>query len=57
MQADKIINNNSLICSIEPSILIPDMIVASTRDGKIKIYNISTGELEKVYTVNENSII
>ena len=33
------------------------MVTAATRDGKVKIFNISTGELEKVYTVNENSII
>lgn len=54
----KVINNNAMICTIEPSLLRPDVIFAATRDGKIKVYNLSSSsELEKVYTVNENSII
>ena len=31
--------------------------LGGTRDGKLKIFNIVTGDIEKTYAVNENSVI
>ena len=57
IQVDRIVNNNSLICSLESSILCPEQVIAATRDGKIKSFNVMNGNMDRVYTVNENSII
>ena len=49
-----------MVCIMEASLLRPEAILVATRDGKLKIFNLDNcngDELEKVYTVNENSII
>lgn len=54
----KIINNNAMICIMEPSLLRSEVIYVATRDGKLKIYNLNnSSEVEKAFTANENSII
>jgi WD40 repeat protein len=37
--------------------LRPDIIVAGTKDGKIKFWNLESGELERTLTVNNNLVI
>ena len=54
---ERVVNNNAVICSLEASLFSPEIVIASTYDGKIKSYNIISGEMEKVYTVNEHNII
>lgn len=39
------------------SILRPDLVFGGTKDGKLKIFNITTGNIEKTFAVNENSVI
>lgn len=52
------INNNAMICTMEASLLRPELILVATRDGKLKMYNLDAQTpLEKAYTANENMII
>jgi WD40 repeat protein len=37
--------------------LRPDIIIAGTKDGKIKFWNLENGELERTLTVNNNLVI
>lgn len=46
-----------MICSLNCSQLRSDVVVAGTKDGKIKFWNLSTGELEKTLTANNSAII
>lgn len=57
IQIDRVISNKFLVTAMEPSLLRPEVVVGATRDGKVKIINVNTGQIEKVYCVNENSII
>ena len=57
LQLERVVPNASLICSLQASLLRPDTVVAVTRDGKVKAFNLTRGELEKTFTVNENSLI
>lgn len=54
---DKTIQNNQMICSLNSSQLRSDVVVAGTKDGKIKFWNLATGELEKTWTANNSAII
>lgn len=49
--------NDKILCCMNTSILRPDLVMGGTKDGKLKIFNIYSGNIEKTYAINENSII
>lgn len=46
-----------MVCSLGGSQLRSDVIVAGTKDGRIKFWNLATGELEKTLVANNSAII
>lgn len=44
---ERIIKNNTMICSLTASVLQPDLILLGAKDGKIKLINIDRGEAYK----------
>lgn len=54
---ERTIQNNAMVCSLNSSQLRSDLIVTGTKDGRIKLWNIATGELEKSLVANNGAII
>lgn len=54
---ERVIRNDSIVCCLNGSMLRPDIIVAGTKDGKIKFWNLDTGELEKTLSASSNLVI
>lgn len=46
-----------MICSMSGSQLRSDVVVAGTKDGRVKFWNLSSGELEKTLGANNSAII
>lgn len=44
---ERIIQNNTMICSLAASVLQPDLVLLGAKDGKIKLINIDRGEAYK----------
>jgi len=57
MFLERIIQNNTMICSILTSILQPDIVFLGTKDGKVKFINIDKGELYKTHNVCNTAVI
>lgn len=48
----RIIMNDKILCCMNTSILRPDLVFGGTKDGKLKVFNITTGNIEKTFAVN-----
>jgi len=46
-----------MICSLVPSMILPDILFLGAKDGKVKLINIDRGESYKNYPVGNNAII
>jgi WD40 repeat protein len=46
-----------MICSLNSSQLRSDVVIAGTKDGRIKFWNLTTGEVEKTLIANNSAII
>lgn len=57
INSEKILTNDQVICSLNCSLLRPSLIVTGTMDGKIKFWDINSGEVEKVLVVNDGPIV
>ena len=57
MFMERIIQNSTMICSLIPSIIQPNILFMGAKDGKIKLINIDRGQAYKTYTIGNNAII
>ena len=46
-----------MVCSLNCSMLQPNLVLTGTMDGKIKFWDIGSGEVEKVLVVNDGPIV
>ncbi len=54
---ERIIQNNTMICSLLSSTLQPDVVLLGAKDGKIKLINIDRGEAYKTINATPNAVI
>lgn len=54
---ERVIPNGNRIWSMVGSQIRSTLVVTGSEDGKIKLWNIETGECEKTLTANNNAII
>ena len=54
---ERFIQNNNVICSMAASSLKSDLVVTGCKDGKVKLWNTTTGECAKTLSVNRVPII
>jgi hypothetical protein len=54
---ERIIQNNTMICSIVASVLQPDLVLLGAKDGKVKLINIDRGEAYKTISCCPNAVI
>lgn len=57
INSEKILSNDQVVCSLNCSMLRPNLILTGTMDGKIKFWDINSGEVEKVLVVNDGPIV
>ncbi len=57
MFIERIIQNNTMICSLTASVLRPELVVLGAKDGKVKVIDIDRGQASKSLTVCGNAII
>ena len=53
----KVIPNGNRIWSLIGSQIRSTLVVTGSQDGKVKLWNIETGECQKILTVNNNAIV
>jgi hypothetical protein len=54
---EKVISNEELVCQLQPSLIRPEIIFCACRDGTLRVLNIASGQTERSFTVNANSLI
>ena len=54
---ERVIPNGNRIYSLVGSLLNSSLVVTGLEDGKIKLWNIDSGECEKSITANNNPIL
>jgi WD40 repeat protein len=57
MFIERIIQNNTMICSLTASVLRPELVLLGAKDGKVKVIDIDRGQASKSLTVCSNAII
>jgi hypothetical protein len=57
MFLERIIQNNTMICSLTASVIQPDVVLLGAKDGKIKLINIDRGEAYKTINSCTNAVI
>ena len=54
---ERVIPNGNRIWSMVGSQIRSSLVVTGSEDGKLKLWNIDTGECEKALTANNNAIV
>lgn len=54
---ERIIQNNTMICSLAASALCPDLVLLGAKDGKLKLINIDRGEAYKTLACTPSALI
>ncbi len=54
---ERTIKNNTFVCSLNTPYAAADLVVAGCKDGKIKLFNVATGETERTFTVNLGPLV
>ena len=54
---EKQIKNNTFICSLNTLYNSNDSLIVGGKDGKIKIYDLKTGEADQIYNINLGPIV
>ena len=57
MVSENLITIEELVCQVQPSLLRPEIVFCAGRDGTLRVLNINSGQIERSYTVNANSLI
>ena len=55
--SENLITIEELVCQVQPSLLRPEIVFCAGRDGTLRVLNINSGQIERSYTVNANSLI
>ena len=54
---ERVIENNTMICSLLASVTQPDLVILGAKDGKVKLINLAKGDSYKSYSVGSNAVI
>lgn len=57
MFLERIIQNNTMICSLVASSLRPELVLLGAKDGKVKVIDIDRGQATKSLSVCSNTVI
>ena len=57
INSEKILANDQVVCSLNCSLFRSSLVITGTMDGKIKFWDIESGEIEKVLVVNDGPIV
>jgi hypothetical protein len=57
MFLERIIQNNTMVCSLVASVLRPEIVLLGAKDGKVKVIDIDRGQAGKSLSVCSNAVI